>query len=795
MLRPAVIMRRLQRLLLLSALWAPTFAGGAVTGSEAEDSSVHLGPPPASRPTTDDVLPPAQARLGKQFDRALQALDSGRDAEAAEGFEAVLGEVEWPEASYNAALARYRLLDLRAAERHAAAAAQGLPNDALAAYLHALVLHDLARHADAVALARRAAGQVAADSDPGLLARILLTEGSALRLLGQVGGSAEVYRTARSLAERAGLPLLQASAWLGLGHLALTSGAGEQAREAFASAESLGGEAGRAARSEVALARAEAAWRAGDADEASRALSESLQAMEASGLPVLSRAGLGVRVAALQWSLGARESARRRLAAAETVFGEAGALAAAADVWVTRSAWAVGLGDLDEADRLLARAIEVQASVQVPVALASSRLARAQLLANRGALVDAFALAEASLSVFEELGFLEGQQGAWLVLAELKGRGGALADARVAALEAVSLAQGLENPRLAATARAELAVILARLGAVDQARTEYELASVRPRSGGSLLAPRSRVRLEVELAAAYVRKGESETATGHALKAVEIAAADGAPADLVPLAEEAVVAALLEGGRHDEALAFLDARSITTGKLRDAVRDRRGTQLFNEGVDAYEAGDFGLAANRFRTIVGDATSPEPRIASARAALREVLSAQGARDAEEGREGRAEEVWREASELAMAQEDLEGWATLLLLRAQLAADAGRPSDAVALAERCAVGTAQLDDGGPAARCWELAGHASLTGDPGLARRAFENALAALARVPDSVAQRAQLAYNLAVLDQEGPAAALLARLEVARSLAVEAGDDATRAEVEAWIEQLESPDEP
>ncbi|MCO4773677.1 MAG: hypothetical protein KDA24_26840, partial [Deltaproteobacteria bacterium] len=473
----------------------------------------------------------------------------------------------------------------------------------------------------------------------------------------------------------------------------------------------------------------------------------------------------------------------------------AGAGAALADVWVARSSWFVATGRLPEAAALLDRAIEAQEAVQVPVALASSRLARAQLLAEEGDVKGALSLAERSLEVFKEAGLREGEQGAWLVLAELQGRGGAQAEARESALRAVDLARQLGNPRLAAGARAELAVILARLGAVDEALAEYEKATVNTDASNSLLAPRTRVRLEVELAALLARSRRGEEGLAFAQRALDSASGPGAPADLLPLGEEAVVAVLLESGRPDDALAFLDERGMTEGRLRAAVLDRRGTELFNQGVDAYDAGDLGLAARRFRELLTEPDAPPERIASARRALQDVLAAHGAESVEAGKTTRAETLWSEATEIALEREDMNGAGTLLLLRAQLAVDGGEPGRAIKLASQCGEAMAALEDRMPAAQCWELAGHASFETDPDTSRGAFENALAAWASVPESVAHRAQLAYNLAVLDQGAAPAVLRSRLEAARALAEEAKDQALGDELTTWIEQLETPDAP
>ena len=784
-----------RRFLLLALLLLSASPGVAFAVSSDRAPAMDLEQPPtAALPAPDEVLGPERRKLGRGFDKALAAFEAGRYDEAADAFEALLARVEWPEASFNAGWSRYVMLDLEAAEAHAAKAVRGLPNDIEASRLHALVLHDLGRHDDARMLVRAALEQLRDEQDLALRARLELLLGATSRLLGRLTDASAAYQRALDAGSAAGQPLLKASAHLGLGHVALSRGDVAGADASFTAAKGEGGE-GRSARHEVEIAAAEGAWRDGNSAVARSRLAATLGGIDEGDLPPLSKAGLEVRVAILQWNLGQTEVAQTRLDGAEKVLTRAGAKAALADVWVARSSWAVATGDLSRAAELLDRAIAAQEQVQVPVALASSRLARAQLLAEEGDVLGALALAERSREVFAEVGVKEGEQGAWLVLAELKGRGGALAEAREAALTAVGLAQKLGNPRLAASARSELAVILARMGAVDEAVAAYEKATIRPPSAESLLAPRTKVRLEVELAALLARSDRATDGLEFARRALAAAEGVGAPADLIPLGEEAMVAVLLEGGQHDEALAFLDERGVREGRLRQAAEDRRGTKLFNAAVDAYDAGDLGLAARRFRELLADEGAPEERRTSAKRALQDVLSAHGAESVAKGKGARAEELWDEASTLARDREDVVGLATLLLLRAQLAGEEGATERATALATECGEAAAELEDATHAAQCWELLGHAAFETKPDVARRGFENALAAWTRVSDSVAHRAQLAYNLAVLDQEAPAVVLRGRLEAALALAQEAQDASLGEELTVWIKQLESDDAP
>lgn len=784
MLRRSMTLRPFALLLALSALLAADLTSAA---PRLESDGGFAEAPAGARPAPDEVSGGQRRKLLKAFDAALTAFDAGRYAEAADGFEALLAQVEWPEASLNAGWARYVELDLPRAREHAAAAVAGLPGDVSALRLSGLVLHDLGRHQDALARILEGLEALGADGDNVTRARLELLGGATLRLLGRLGEAQASYQRALDAATTAADPIAQAAAHLGLGHVALSRG--QDASVHFAAAGTAG--AG-AAQHEVDLSKAEAAWQAGDRAEAAARWAAAVAGLEKADLPRLSRSGLEVRAALLAWSLGEREDARRRLDAAEEVIAAAGATAALADVRVARSSWAVAEGRLEEASTLLDQAITAQESVQVPVALASSRLARAQLLAEEGDVRGALALARRSLDVFQDAGLREGEQGAWVVIAELEGRAGALADARTSALRAVEIAQELGNPRLAVTARAEVAVILARLGAIREAVVEYELATVRTASSESLLGPRARVRLEVELAAALSRSKEPAEGLPHAQRALAVADAPGAPEDLAPLAEEAVVAVLLESGEPDRAAEFLDERGVTGGRLAEAVADRRGTALFNEAVEAYDAGDYALAASRLRELLEADASPEERLASARKALQDVLSAHGAEAAAAGKVTRAAELWAEASALAEEREDLGALGTLLLLRAQTALELERGGEAVRLATECGRKLGGAEDPSVPAQCWELAGHAAAESQPEAARTSFENALAAWAAVPDSVAHRAELAYNLAVLDQEAEPAVLRGRLEAARSLAREAGDADLEAQVGEWLEDLETP---
>ena len=270
--------------------------------------------PPGGRPAPDEVSGPARRKLLKAFDAALGAFDGGDYATAADGFEALLAEVEWPEASLNAGWARYVELDLPKAGAHAAAAVDGLPGDVDALRLSALVLHDQGRHQDALARVVEALEALGPDGDPGTRARLELLGGATLRLLGRLGEAEASYGRALVAAGAAGDPVASAASHLGLGHVALSQG-GDAAKH-FEAAGTAG--AG-AAHHEVELSSAEAAWQGGDRATAHARWSSAVDGLDGADLPRLSRAGLQVRAALLAWSLGEREDARRRLQVAEQV--------------------------------------------------------------------------------------------------------------------------------------------------------------------------------------------------------------------------------------------------------------------------------------------------------------------------------------------------------------------------------------------------------------------------------------------------------------------------------------------
>ena len=772
----------MRRLLLLLALSAPPAA--FAVPAEAPPA---LDTPDAARPTVDESTPRDQRRAQKDFDRALAALDAGRDVEAAEGFEALLASLDWPEASYNAGLARYRLAQLVPAERHARAAVEGLEGARDAARLHAVVLHSLGRYRDAL----ERVAQVRATLEPeehALRARLALLEGTGRRELGAFADAGLAFADAREAAAEAGDPGLQAAAWLGTAQLARASGDDGRAAEALAKVSALGGSGADRSRAEASLSAAEEAWRTGDEAGARSALAQAVPSL-LTGEDPLGEASLAVRVATLEWSLGQRPAARKRLEAARATLSSAGAAASLADAELVAAGWAVSDGDIEAASAHLQTATTLLESAQAPLALASAWLARAPLLAEEGDVRAGIALAEKARSAFEAMGHPHGVQGAWMVLAELQGRGGALAEARESALEAVRRAQELGNPRLAASARAEVAVILARLGAVDEALTESERALATPASGAVLLSPRTRVRMEVELAQALARARHTDRAVQLAQAALAHAA-EGAAADLVPAAEEAVVAVLLEAGRSDEAEAFLDQRGLDDPRLRDAVADRRGTELYNEGIEAYDAGEYGRAAARFRELIGSEQSPQTRKDEARRALQTVLEAQVAEAVDAQAWQRAETGLAEAVTLAREREESARAAKLLLLRAQVAQERGADGEVVAHAGAGATLAEEAGDDATAAASWSLLGYARIESSPDRARAALENALLAWGRVEGSVAQRAEVAYNLAVLDQEAGPTTLRRRLEVARALAEEAGSDELLEPVVQWLDELE-----
>ena len=770
---------RIRLLLLMTVLAAP--AGAATGGDEA--LSVAL---PASRPGPDELSGAGARRLSKSFDRALEALDDARWADAATGFDAVLAEVDWPEAAFNAALARYQLLDLAAARGHAAAAAEGL-DDGPSHWLHAVVLGAVGRNLDARAAAERAAQWARDQEDAPLLVRSLLQQASASRLAGRYADARTAAEEARAAAVALGDPLLVAASGLAVGHAAAAAGDPDGAARAFAEAGSATTSAP-GAQHELALADAESAWRAGRSGDARALLAAALFGIDADpAVPPLTRAGLLSRAAPLAFSLGDVAGAQARLAAADDVLRPAGALAAIADIDTLRASWAIAAGDVERGAALLRSAVATLEQVQAPMALAAAQLARAQVIAEQGQIREALRLAEASRDTFEAAGNLDGLPGAWLVLAELKGRGGALADAHAAGLRAVELATNRGNPRQEAAARAEVAVILARLGAVDEAAQAHAAAV----SADGLLSVRTRVRLEVELARGFAHADRPTDGLRHAQAALaQAGSAEAAPADLVASAEEAVVAVLLEAGRHDEAEAFVAERGIQDERILAAVADRHGTARYNQGVDAYAEGDYQAAITHFRAVADAPESSDARRERARRAIQRSHEASGVAHLEVGAVKQAETDLAAAATLATELGDAAAAAQANLLRAQIAVEAGRLEKGASLAAsaaKAAVAGSQVR-----AEAFELLGLAQIDADPSAARRAFEDALLSWGTTPESVARRATLTYNLAVLEQTGDPAALRARLQEAAALAAEAGDEDLRAEVAEWLEGLETP---
>lgn len=768
----------------LAVILTLAFALPAAAASTHSESRSTLPELPASRPGPDELEGPAARRLSKAFDSALSALDGQRWSEAAEGFESLLREVAWPEAAFDAALARYHMLDLGRAREHASAAVRGLPGDAQARWLHAVVLGAVGRHADAGVEAGLAVDRAREVEDKTLLARSLLQLSSAARLSGRYEAAAAAALEARDLAEAMEDPLLGAAAWVAVGHAALSRGDRVRADEAFAEA---GGRGASGVQQELELAAAEDAWRRGAAAEARAALSAALAGIDSDPhIPLLTRAAMQARAAPLLWTVGDRVAAEDRLDAAERVLRPAGALAAVADIEVVRASWAVAVGSFDEARGFLESASSTMEALQVPVALASARLARAQLLAEDGDVLGAIALAEQAKAVFEATEYSEGRPGAWLVLAELLGRGGALAAAHEAGLRAVELAMERGSLRQEAAARAEVAVVLARLGALVEAEEQYRSAT----SVAALLSVRARVRVDVELGRAYARADRLEEGLDHARRALEAAGeGDAAPRDLVSLAEEAVVAVLLEGGRHDDAEAFVVERGVVDPRIVAAVQDRQGTALYNEGVDAYAAGDYATAIARFTSVAEAPASTDARRDRARRATQRSLEALAVKHLEAGETKDADAYLARAAGLAAELQDGTAQARATLQRAQMALDAGHPERAADLGANAARAASERSE--QRAEAWELVGLARIDTDADGARRAFEDALLAWGSGEESVARRATLTYNLAVLEQTGDEAALRARLNEASALAAQAGDDALRDEVLEWLKQLET----
>ena len=99
-----------------------------------------------------------------------------------------------------------------------------------------------------------------------------------------------------------------------------------------------------------------------------------------------------------------------------------------------------------------------------------------------------------------------------------------------------------------------------------------------------------------------------------------------------------------------------------------------------EGVDAYAAGDYATAIDRFATVAGAAASTDERRLRARKATQRAFEARGVEHLEAGRVKDADSDLAQAASIAAEVQDPGAQARATLQRAQIALDAGHPERA-------------------------------------------------------------------------------------------------------------------
>ncbi len=768
-----------------SVVLAGLLSGAASTDDrtviELSDHGSVLGP------MNHDASPEdTEAAIGT-FVAGLEHLVEGRYETAADLFDRLAESTGWPEASYNAALCWYGLGRFDVALSRADAAVAAMPDDAGATYLQGVLLQAVGRYEDARAVLERS---LAATPEASLDRALgLLNLATSARLVGRPDEALERFREARALAEELGLEGLVASAWMGEGLVFLSTGDRAAADAALAAARRLGQRRGfGAAEADAELSMAAVALAAGQEPRARRLLDGA--ALKVTELPEPSvRASMLLTVAELQRELGEREAASVTLEESTRLFRSAGLDVGVAHALQYRGAWALQDGDFAEAEDLLQQALAIQDRFQVPLARADTARHLADLRASQGRLDEALELATAAVDVFARARAVELERAALVVLAGVQSQRGDLVAARASAARAVELAGLVGDRHESHRLTTELAILDAANGDVDAA-----LASLRgiPPHLFEGLPPRQRARVHLQLSWSLREAGRSEEAVERGRLAHAAARqASSAEEQLRRGAREAVVFALLDAGRIEDAEAFLaEEGQDASDDLRAMVSSRRTVDTYNEGAELLQAGRLEQAAERFERIVSDDDADPDRREVARKTLAGVLRQHGQQLFEAGQHEAADAALERAAALASESADDEGEGRALVLRAQVRDAAGDHAGAAELATRAAglVADAEPELAGD---CWMIAGQALFEEAPEDSREAFRRALQAWGDGPATLGKRASVTYNLAALDlQLGAPGEARVRLREARVLADQAGNTALVQSIDGILEQLE-----
>jgi tetratricopeptide (TPR) repeat protein len=331
-------------------------------------------------------------------------------------------------------------------------------------------------------------------------------------------------------------------------------------------------------------------------------------------------------------------------------------------------------------------------------------------------------------------------------------------------------------------------IIDAAAGALDDALTQ--LAQI-PGPVFAAMPARQRMRVELQLAWSLHRVGRLEEAEVRGRRALQIA--EEGPLgldDLIRGAREVVVYAMLDGGRAEDAEAFLAPTGEPTNDLAAAIAGRQLIDTYNAGVEAINGGDSVRAVELFGEVWADGEVEETRRESVGGALSGALRARGHALWEAGSLEAAAAAFARAAEVAGIVGDVPAQARALVNQASVRGDGGDAQGAAALAQEAAE-LAGTTDRKLAGDSWMIAGQALFETDTAGSRTAFVRALEAWGTSPETLGSRASVTYNLAVLEfNTGTPQEAKVRLEEARILARQAGKDGLAAQIESLFEAID-----
>jgi len=769
--------------LLALTLLMPAWALADGESFESGERGVVLGPF-EGLPSTYEVLPEQEAA----FARAMGTLQAGEDAIAGEAFERLYEKTGWPELAYNAGLCWYREGRYDRGLRFAQAAGEALPSDLRVGYLRGVLLQTVGRYRDAKDLMERSLAYAEEIGEPFFIAVAHLNSGASSRLLGAPEEALDSFVRAEKLGVRAGMPGVAAAAWMGRGRVLLSLGDRKGAEEAFGRARKLGRKSGfESAEVDSVLSQASLALAGGQNEKAGRLLEKALTA--ARGITDRSvRASLLLTAAELRRNQGRSSESVLLLKEAEDLFASSGVEVGVAHCAQLRGAWAREAGNLEEAERELARSLEIQGRFQVPLAEADGWRHQGLLRADQGQFSVGEGLVRRAIEVFVAARAAELERGAQVALADVLWRSGKLSSAIAAALRALALAELSGDARAQHQIQVELGILYAAAGDLD--RAEEFFGRVTP-SAKSKLSPGRRGRYWVQLASSLRGAGRAEEALAAAQRGFEFATTAG-DSELLRHAQQSLALALADLGRSVEAVEFLEEQGVGEGELLETIHSSRTIAIYNEGVRALQAQDYPRAVERFEILMRDPRVDDDRRQTAEKSLQSTLGLYGQAQRAEGHLEASQSLYERALAIAESRGDVTGRVSLLLRLALIRTEVGDPVGAGEQALRAAELAGQGGELRLAGEAWTVLGDLRFDSDTAGAREAYRAALRSWADDASVLARRANVTYNLAALDaHDGDVVAARAGFAAARVLALKVGDKGLVARVDEVLVRLES----